>query len=55
MLRQPTLYGISQTDRAKDRYLEKRRSDLIHTAATTLDKHNLIRYDKKTGSFQVRL
>ena len=34
-------------------HLEKRRLDLIHTAATILDKSNLIKYDKKTGAFQV--
>lgn len=33
--------------------MEKFRSDLIHTAAMLLDKHNMIRYDKKTGNFQV--
>ena len=33
--------------------LEKRRADLIHTAASILDKSNLIKYDKKTGAFQV--
>ena len=53
MLRSPTLYGISHDQRASDKYLEKYRSDLIHTAALLLDKHNMIRYDKKTGNFQV--
>lgn len=27
--------------------------DLAHTAATLLDKHNLIKYDRRTGQFQV--
>ena len=53
MLRMPTLYGISHDQRAADQYLEGRRSDLVHTAATLLDKQNLIRYEKKTGNFQV--
>ncbi|ELU09831.1 hypothetical protein CAPTEDRAFT_222545 [Capitella teleta] len=53
MLRSPTLYGISHEHKAGDKYLEKFRSDLIHTAAMLLDKHNMIRYDKKTGNFQV--
>ncbi|KAK2163706.1 hypothetical protein LSH36_75g12085 [Paralvinella palmiformis] len=53
MLRNPSLYGIPVEARADDKYLEKRRSDLIHTAALLLDKHNLIRYERKTGSFQV--
>ena len=55
MLRNPTLYGISHDQRHDDKYLESRRSDLIHTSASLLDKHNLIRYDKKTGNFQVHL
>ena len=53
MLRNPTLYGISHDQRQDDKYLEARRSDLVHTAASLLDKYNLIRYDKKTGNFQV--
>lgn len=27
--------------------------DLAHTAASLLDKHNLIKYDRRTGQFQV--
>jgi len=53
MLRAPTLYGVSHDQRSNDKYLEQRRSDLVHTAAMLLDKHNMIRYDKKSGSFQV--
>lgn len=26
--------------------------DLVHTAAAQLDKHNLIKYDRRTGNFQ---
>lgn len=52
MLRNPTLYGISHDQKANDKFLEKFRSDLVHTAALMLDKHNMIRYDKKTGNFQ---
>ena len=32
--------------------LERYRRDLVHTAAVTLDKANLIKYDKKSGHFQ---
>lgn len=32
----------------------QRRADLIHSAATLLDKNNLVKYDKKSGNFQVR-
>ena len=53
MLRSPTLYGISHDKLRDDRLLEHHREDLIHTAASLLDKHNLIRYDKKSGNFQV--
>jgi pre-mRNA-splicing helicase BRR2 len=53
MLKNPTLYGVSADELEADPTLEKRRADLIHTAATTLAKANLIKYDKKTGAFQV--
>jgi pre-mRNA-splicing helicase BRR2 len=51
MLRNPALYGVEDLER--DPLLMKRRMDLTHTAATVLDKHNLIRYNRKTGGFQV--
>lgn len=51
MLRNPSLYGISPDDMAEDKFLEQKRTDLIHSAATILDKSNLIKYDKKTGKF----
>ncbi|KFQ20546.1 U5 small nuclear ribonucleoprotein 200 kDa helicase, partial [Merops nubicus] len=54
MLRSPTLYGISHEDLKGDPLLEQRRLDLVHTAALMLDKNNLVKYDKKTGNFQVR-
>ncbi|XP_069799536.1 U5 small nuclear ribonucleoprotein 200 kDa helicase [Dendropsophus ebraccatus] len=53
MLRSPNLYGISHDDVKSDSLLEQRRLDLIHTAALMLDKNNLVKYDKKTGNFQV--
>ena len=31
----------------------QRRADLIHSAAALLDKNNLVKYDKKSGNFQV--
>ena len=34
-----------------DPLLIKRRADLIHSAASLLDKHNLIKYDRKLGVF----
>ncbi|KAG8570368.1 hypothetical protein GDO81_011241 [Engystomops pustulosus] len=53
MLRSPNLYGISHDAVKSDPLLEQRRLDLIHTAALMLDKNNLVKYDKKTGNFQV--
>lgn len=53
MMRSPALYGVSHDKLAEDQLLSSHRSDLVHTAASILDKHNLIRYDKKTGNFQV--
>lgn len=53
MLRNPTLYGVSHDDRSSDPLLERRRMDLVHTAASILDKNSLVKYDKRTGTFQV--
>ncbi|KAL1920366.1 uncharacterized protein VTP21DRAFT_743 [Calcarisporiella thermophila] len=53
MLQNPTLYGISVEEREEDKYLEQKRVDLIHSAATILDNCNLIKYERKTGRFQV--
>ncbi|CAI2164952.1 17078_t:CDS:2 [Funneliformis geosporum] len=53
MLRNPNLYGISMDYLEDDPYLEQKRVDLVHSAAILLDKSNLIKYDKKTGRFQV--
>lgn len=53
MLRQPTLYGISHDHIKQDPFLEQHRADLIHTAALHLDKSGLVKYERKTGQFQV--
>eukprot|EP00897_Mesotaenium_endlicherianum_P008156 jgi/Mesen1/7369/ME000381S06604 len=53
MLRNPSLYGVSADEFAHDPALEGRRADLIHSAATELDKHSLIKYDRKSGFLQV--
>jgi pre-mRNA-splicing helicase BRR2 len=53
MLKNPILYGVTDEEKSKDPYLLQRRSDLIHTAANILDKHGLIKYDRKTGYFQM--
>ncbi|EEH46397.1 ATP-dependent RNA helicase BRR2 [Paracoccidioides brasiliensis Pb18] len=51
MLRSPGLYSVG-TDYENDQTLEQRRVDLIHSAATILEKANLIKYEKKTGKLQ---
>lgn len=53
MLRAPTLYGIPHDRLKEDPLLEQHRADLIHTAALHLDRSGLIKYDRKTGHFQV--
>ncbi|GAV65809.1 DEAD domain-containing protein/Helicase_C domain-containing protein/Sec63 domain-containing protein [Cephalotus follicularis] len=53
MLRNPALYGLAPDVLTRDITLEERRADLIHSAATILDKNNLVKYDRKSGFFQV--
>ncbi|RQM21724.1 hypothetical protein B5M09_001509 [Aphanomyces astaci] len=53
MLRAPALYGVSVEEAQNDPTLFQRRIDLCHAAATILAKHNLIKYERKTGHFQV--
>lgn len=53
MLRAPTLYGISHDDAKEDPLLERRRGELVYTAASILSKSNLIKFDKKSGIFQL--
>ncbi|KAL6571973.1 DExH-box ATP-dependent RNA helicase DExH12 [Orobanche minor] len=53
MVRNPTLYGLAPDVVDRDKTLEERRADLIHSAATVLDKNNLVKYDRKSGYFQV--
>ena len=54
MLRNPGLYGISNGAQAikDDPTLKQRRLDLAHTAATLLEKNQLIRYDRRSGAIQ---
>jgi pre-mRNA-splicing helicase BRR2 len=53
MLRNPGLYGVTPEEAERDPLLMQRRLDLAHSAAAVLDKHNLMRYDRKAGGFQV--
>ena len=52
MLQNPSLYGIQEDSLKQDPTLKARRMDLAHTAATILEKHHLIRYDRKSGAMQ---
>lgn len=51
MLQNPSLYGVSAEEAARDPLLLQRRTDLAHSAAVLLDRHFLIRYDRKSGAF----
>ncbi|EGD81008.1 ASCC3L1 protein [Salpingoeca rosetta] len=53
LLRNPALYGVTADDLRNDPKLERFRANLVHTAALQLDKSNLLKYDRKTGNFQV--
>ena len=52
MLKNPSLYGISDDALKDDPTLRSRRRDLAHTAATILEKSHLLRYDRKSGALQ---
>ena len=51
MLRSPGLYSVG-ADYENDNALEQKRVDLIHSAATVLEKSSLVKYDKKSGKLQ---
>lgn len=53
MLKNPDLYGVPLEAPSVDASLREQRMDLAHTAALLLDKNNLIKYDRRTGTFQV--
>lgn len=51
MLRSPGLYSVG-AEYEEDEALEQKRVDLIHSAATVLEKSSLVKYEKKTGKLQ---
>ena len=53
MLRNPGLYSITTAEIEEDPLLVRRRTDLVHSAATLLDRYGLIKYDKRGGAFQI--
>lgn len=52
MLRCPMLYGISHDKLRENSLLELHRADLVHSAAMTLDRSGLIKYDRESNNFQ---
>ena len=52
MLRSPKLYGVTPAMIDEDPILNKHRENLIHSAASILDQHGLLHYDRATGAFQ---
>ncbi|KAK4719515.1 hypothetical protein R3W88_017853 [Solanum pinnatisectum] len=53
MVQNPSLYGLAAAGVKTEDALEERCADLVHSAAALLDKNNLIKYDRKSGYFQV--
>ena len=53
MLKNPELYSVPLDVPFKDPTLKEQMMDLCHTAAVLLDRNNLIKYDRRTGVFQV--
>ncbi|KAI9813084.1 MAG: DEIH-box ATPase [Pycnora praestabilis] len=51
MLRSPGLYSVG-AEYEDDDALEQKRVDLIHSAATVLEKSNLVKYEKRSGKLQ---
>jgi len=51
MLRSPGLYSVG-AEYENDEFLEQKRVDLVHSAATVLEKSSLVKYDKKSGKLQ---
>nr|GEW94649.1 DExH-box ATP-dependent RNA helicase DExH12-like [Tanacetum cinerariifolium] len=53
MSQNPSLYGLPVDVLNTDNLLKDTRADLVHSAATILDKNRLVKYDRKSGYFQV--
>ena len=52
MVVSPQLYGIPIDEVEKDPSIMERRLDLAHSAAVSLDRHGLVRYDRRSGALQ---
>ncbi|GJR72085.1 DExH-box ATP-dependent RNA helicase DExH12-like protein [Tanacetum coccineum] len=53
MSQNPTLYGLPADVLNTDNLLKDTGADLVHSAATILDKNRLVKYDRKSGYFHV--
>jgi len=51
MLKKGEIYGVTEDD-PNDQALLQRRTDMVHSAALLLDKHNLLKYDRRSGVMQ---
>lgn len=49
----PQVYGINYQDVIEDPNLERKRKELIDTAAKALDKARMIRYNARIGDLSV--
>ena len=52
MLRNPSLYGVNGDMVKEDPTLQRHLQSLVYTAASLLDKSNLIKFERKSGYFQ---
>lgn len=50
MLKNPTLYNVSVDEKQSDPLLERRRLELVHSAAIILHRSKLVIYNRKSGS-----
>ncbi|KAJ3128871.1 DEIH-box ATPase [Nowakowskiella sp. JEL0407] len=53
MRRNPPLYSVTMEELEADETLLQKRIDLVHSAAMLLEKSGLLKYEKKTGKFQI--
>lgn len=52
MLRRPSLYGAQDIDPEQDPTYLKRRLELAYAAINVLEKHDLVKFDRKSGMLQ---
>jgi len=52
MLKSPTLYGVPEGQLETDPSLREHRYNLVHSAASLLEKSQLVRYDRRSGALQ---